>query len=90
MALVELWWSIAQDPIRRDSDRLAASKLLADRGWGKAAVFTPEEGDPFDPADRRFSGRSGADRAVRPRSQRARVTRRGKHGERGRRYPLLS
>ena len=48
MALVELWWQIAQDPMQRTRDRLEASKLLADRGWGKAAVFAPQEGDPFD------------------------------------------
>ena len=48
MALVELWWDIAQDETRRDSDRLEASKLLADRGWGKAAAFEPQEGDPLD------------------------------------------
>jgi len=47
-ALVELWWSIARDPMQRTSDRLEASKLLADRGWGKAAVFSPQEGDPLD------------------------------------------
>jgi hypothetical protein len=47
MALVELWWSIAQDPMRRDRDRLEASRLLADRGWGKAAAFEPLEGDPL-------------------------------------------
>jgi hypothetical protein len=47
MALAELWWSIATDPMRRDSDRLEASRLLADRGWGKAASFTPQEGDPL-------------------------------------------
>jgi hypothetical protein len=47
MALVELWWSIANDPMRRDRDRLEASKLLADRGWGKAAAYEPQE-DPFD------------------------------------------
>jgi hypothetical protein len=29
-------------------DRLEASGLLADRGWGKAAVFAPQEGDSFD------------------------------------------
>jgi hypothetical protein len=33
--------------MRWDSDRLAASRLLAERGWGKAAVFTPE-GNPLD------------------------------------------
>jgi hypothetical protein len=51
MALVELWWSIASDPMRRDADRLETSRLLADRGWGKAAVFEPLEGDPLDLAD---------------------------------------
>lgn len=48
MALVELWWRIAQDPMQRTRDRLEASRLLADRGSGKAAVFAPQEGDPFD------------------------------------------
>jgi hypothetical protein len=48
MALAELWWSIACDETRRDRDRLEASKLLADRGWGKAVLFAPQEGDPFD------------------------------------------
>jgi hypothetical protein len=47
-ALADLWWTIAQDPMQRTSDRLEASKLLADRGWGKAAVFSPQEGDPLD------------------------------------------
>jgi hypothetical protein len=51
MALAELWWSIAQDPMRRDSDRLEASRLLADRGWGKAASFEPLDGDPLDLGD---------------------------------------
>jgi hypothetical protein len=47
-ALAELWWSIAQDPLQRTNDRLEASRLLADRGRGKAAVFAPQEGDPLD------------------------------------------
>jgi uncharacterized protein DUF5681 len=47
-ALVQLWWSIANDPMRRDADRLRASELLADRGWGKAPTFEPVEGDPLD------------------------------------------
>jgi hypothetical protein len=34
--------------MQRTSDRLEASKLVADRGWGKAAVFSPQEGDPLD------------------------------------------
>jgi hypothetical protein len=48
MKLAEFWLSIMEDPMRRDSDRLRSSELLADRGWGKAAVFAPQEGDPFD------------------------------------------
>jgi hypothetical protein len=47
LPLVELWWSIANDPMRRDSDRLEASRLLAERGWGKAANFVAQEGDPL-------------------------------------------
>ncbi len=46
--LAELWWDIATDETQRSSDRLEASKLLAERGWGKAAVFSPQEGDPLD------------------------------------------
>jgi hypothetical protein len=48
MAIAQLWWSIAQDSMQRTSDRLEASRLLADRGWGKAAAYQPQEGDPFD------------------------------------------
>jgi hypothetical protein len=51
LALAQLWWDIARDETRRDSDRLEASRLLADRGWGKAAVFAPQEGDPLDLSD---------------------------------------
>ena len=48
MKLAQFWVSIMQDDTRRDSDRLEASRLLADRGWGKAAVYQPQEGDPLD------------------------------------------
>jgi hypothetical protein len=49
MKLAEFWLSIMEDPMRRDSDRLEASKLLADRGWGKAPTYAAiEEGDPLD------------------------------------------
>ena len=34
--LVRLWLEIALDPSQKTSDRLEASRLLADRGWGKA------------------------------------------------------
>ena len=55
MAIVELWWSIANDPMRRDSDRLEASRLLADRGWGKAANYVAQEGDPLGLEDATFA-----------------------------------
>ena len=52
--LADLWWEIATDPERKDSDRLEASRLLADRGWGKAADFKPQEdGDPLGLNDAR-------------------------------------
>lgn len=50
-ALVELWLAIAADPLQKTSDRLEASRLLADRGWGKSAVFTAQAGDPLDLAN---------------------------------------
>jgi hypothetical protein len=56
MALAELWWSIAQDPPQKTRDRLEASRLLADRGWGTAAVFAPQEGEPFDLEDVEAAG----------------------------------
>jgi hypothetical protein len=46
-ARAQLWWDIARDATRRDSDQLEASRLLADRGWGKAAVYEPKEADPL-------------------------------------------
>jgi hypothetical protein len=45
--LIQIWWSIANDPMRRDTDRLRASELLAERGWGKAPAFEPVEADPL-------------------------------------------
>lgn len=52
MALVQLWWDIARDETRRDRDRLEASRLLADRGWGKAPTYAAiEEADPLDLAN---------------------------------------
>jgi hypothetical protein len=50
--LAEFWYGIMQDETRRDSDRLEASRLLADRGWGKAPTFAAiEEEDPLDLED---------------------------------------
>jgi hypothetical protein len=45
--LAEFWTSIMLDETRRDSDRLEASRLLAERGWGKAPAFAAMEGDPL-------------------------------------------
>jgi hypothetical protein len=59
------WWSIASDPLRRDSDRLEASRLLADRGWSKPANFEPLEGNPLGLEDVEAAGEE-----FRPRSWR--------------------
>jgi hypothetical protein len=80
MASVDLWWSIANDPMRRDSDRLEASRLLADRGWGKGSCVRPQEGAPLDlanpeaPAEElrakrrkgRFGGEHGSSQITQP------------------------
>lgn len=46
-SLADFWMAIVNDDTRRDSDRLEASKLLAERGWGKPAQFQVQEGDPL-------------------------------------------
>ena len=52
MALAQLWWDIARDETQRSSDRPEASRLLADRGWGKAPTYAAiEEEDPLDIAN---------------------------------------
>ena len=49
MKLAVFWFSIMQDETRRDRDRLEASRLLADRGWGKAPAYAAiEEADSLD------------------------------------------
>jgi hypothetical protein len=50
MKLAQFWVSIMQDETLRDSDRLEASRLLADRGWGKAPTYAAIE-DPLDLAN---------------------------------------
>jgi hypothetical protein len=59
-AIPRLWLSIMNDEKAKTSDRLEASRLLADRGWGKTAVpLWPEEDaanlPPDPPADRQRS-----------------------------------
>jgi hypothetical protein len=47
-AIARLWWDIARDETRRDRDRLEASRLLADRGWGKAPAYAAiDDEDPL-------------------------------------------
>jgi Family of unknown function (DUF5681) len=46
-ALAAFWLSIVNDDTQRSSDRLEASKLLAERGWGRPAQFQAMEGDPL-------------------------------------------
>jgi hypothetical protein len=82
LALAQIWWDIARDETRRDSDRLEASRLVAERGWGKApACAAIEEGDPLGLADvektaeafrakiMRLCGSNGVGRGVRPRDR---------------------
>jgi hypothetical protein len=46
--LAGFWRSIMDDPEARLDHRIEASKLLADRGWGKAADHKPiEDADPL-------------------------------------------
>jgi hypothetical protein len=42
-AIIEFWISVMTDLSVRTSDRLEASRLLAERGWGKAADQQPLE-----------------------------------------------
>lgn len=43
---------IAHDSRAANSDRIAATKILLERGWGKPPAFAPiEEGDPLELAD---------------------------------------
>ena len=52
MKLAVFWFSIMEDPMRRESDMLEASRLLAQRGWGKAPAYAAiEEADPLDLAN---------------------------------------
>jgi hypothetical protein len=49
MALAQLWWDIARDETRRDSDRLRASECRPTAVGGSASTFAAiEEGDPLD------------------------------------------
>lgn len=44
--------SIMADTKAANSDRIAAAKLLLERGWGKAPTFAPiEDGDPLELAE---------------------------------------
>jgi hypothetical protein len=43
LVIVEFWLTIMRDETARVADRLEASRLLADRGWGKAALREPLE-----------------------------------------------
>lgn len=52
--LITLWLGIMEDTQEETKDRLAASRLLAERGWGKPPTFVPiEDDDPLGLAERR-------------------------------------
>ncbi len=47
--IVEGFLSVAMDPRAKASERIAAWRELADRGWGKAPAFAAIEGqDPLE------------------------------------------
>ena len=51
-AIVTFWLETMHDDNARMADRLEASRLLAERGWGKAAAFIPiEHDDPLGLSD---------------------------------------
>lgn len=50
--LITILGVIAHDPKASNADRIQATKLLLERGWGKAPAYAPvEDGDPLDLAD---------------------------------------
>lgn len=52
LALARFWASVMSDPAAKMEHRLEASRLLADRGWGKAPQFAPiEDADPLERRD---------------------------------------
>lgn len=69
------WLDIVEDDGAKTADRLEASRLLAERGWGKAPAFAPvEEADPL--------GMEGAEEAARElRAEIIRLSGKGKGGE---------
>jgi Family of unknown function (DUF5681) len=44
-AIIDFWMSVMSDRAASMRDRLEASRLLADRGWGKASAFEQLEAD---------------------------------------------
>jgi hypothetical protein len=49
LRLARILLEIAENPKARDRDRIAASSVLLDRGWGKAPAFAAIEGaDPLE------------------------------------------
>lgn len=51
--LSRFWWTLVGDDKADMGDRLRASRLLAERGWGKPAEFVPiESDDPLELSER--------------------------------------
>ena len=49
LPLARLLFEIATNPTARNADRIAATRELLDRGWGKALEFASVEGaDPLE------------------------------------------
>ena len=50
--LLDVLLAVAEDAGAKTSDRIAAAREYLDRGWGKAASYSPvEDGDPLELGD---------------------------------------
>jgi hypothetical protein len=65
LTIVKLWVGIMNDPNRKTRDRLEASKLLAERGWGKAALMAAADDDEMQLLEANEQRIEGAARAAR-------------------------
>lgn len=60
LAIVEFWAHVMADEGARTPDRLEASRLLAERGWGKPPTY-----EPIEAADQESLPQEQVDEAVR-------------------------
>jgi hypothetical protein len=76
-SIVKFWVSVMMDPGQRTADRLAASKLLADRGWGAAPMVIVDDPPAWEDQQRLNEIAIEFDAAVRRLAERNAETSRG-------------